>query len=410
MLHHEHSKPVDRFRLSITIIGWGLFVTMLGQPSWIGSLPIKFLLKDQLHFQPHELAQFFTLASAAWYLKPLIAIFTDSVPVKGSTSRIYLLVGTGGAAIIWLFLAIAPKTTGVLLITLVVLNLAIVIASTVLGGVIVEVGQQYGATGRISSLRSILRDCAVMLAGPLTGYLSLHFIGTTATIGAALFASLFLFAYFLPERLSTLPAKEAWKNAKLRIRVLFQSKALWGAALMLFLVQLAPGFNTPLFFYQTNILKFDGPFLGMLSFAAGLAGLFAGVFYACICRRWPLRILLCATIVGHSVSSLAYLGYHSKQSAVIIECIAGFATVLAQIPLFDLAARAAPTQCKALAYALMMSFWNFGTDVSDVLGSWLFELYHLNLPDLVWLNSAATLLTLCVLHRLPRVLLENADR
>jgi len=52
------SDATSRFRLSFGIVGWGLFVTMLGQPSWIGSLPIKFLLKDLVQLQPHLMAVF----------------------------------------------------------------------------------------------------------------------------------------------------------------------------------------------------------------------------------------------------------------------------------------------------------------------------------------------------------------
>lgn len=410
MLNHAGQNQSNQaFRLSITIIGWGLFVAMLGQPSWIGSLPIKFLLKDTFHFQPHELALFLTLGSAAWYLKPAVAVFTDSVPINGSSRRIYLLLGSGGAMSLWLLLLVTPRTSGTLLTMIMLLNLAVVMASTVLGGVIVEVGQQYSATGRISSMRSMVKNCAVMIAGPLTGFLSLRFLGLTAAIGASLFASLFILACFLPERVNISPDLKAWQNAKLRIYELFHAKSLWAAASMLFLVQLAPGFNTPLFFYQTNVLQFEGPFIGILNLASGFSGVLAGLVYAYGCRRFPLRSLLFFAIVFHAASSLAYLGYNTKNSAVFIECLGGFATVLAQIPLFDLAARAVPKGCEALGYSLMMSFWNFGVDASDVFGSWLFELYGLNLTDLVWINCGSTLLTLFVFGIVPAHLHSKTD-
>src|ERR1039458_6847762 len=84
-------------RRCLGIIGWGVFVTMLGQPSWIGSLPIKFLLKDDLHFQPHSMAVFLTIAGAGWYLKPLMGLLSDSVPLWGSSRKAYLILGSGAA-------------------------------------------------------------------------------------------------------------------------------------------------------------------------------------------------------------------------------------------------------------------------------------------------------------------------
>jgi predicted MFS family arabinose efflux permease len=178
---------------------------------------------------------------------------------------------------------------------------------------------------------------------------------------------------------------------------------------MVFLVELAPGFSTPLFYYQTDTLKFDGQFVGFLSGVNSLSGVIAGIVYVYGCRRFPLRNLLVASVLFHAAGSLAYLGYHSKITAVWIEAVGGFGAVLAQIPLFDLAARATPRGSEAIGYSLIMSVWNFGTNASDVLGAWLFDAYRLNVTHLVWLNAGSTLLVLGVLPFLPTFLADRPD-
>ena len=83
--------------------------------------------------------------------------------------------------------------------------------------------------------------------------------------------------------------------------------------------------------------------------------------------------------------------------------------MLGQLPLFDLAARAAPRGSAALAYALMMSAWNLAVAASDIFGSWLFHRYGLTFIHLVWLNAGATAATLILVPLLPRRLVAECD-
>ena len=173
---------------------------------------------------------------------------------------------------------------------------------------------------------------------------------------------------------------------------------------MLFLVQISPGFATPLFYYQTNTLRFGREFIGDLAVVSGVLGLAGAVIYGWICPKFSLRTLLAGGIVLGAASTLLYLGYLSWKAAIVIEGAAGFTGTLAQLPLFDLAARATPAGDEAMGYALMMSMWNVGASLSDLFGSWLFEHYRLNFMNLVWLNAGTTALVLVVVPLLPRAI------
>src|SRR6185369_11811010 len=83
------------------------------------------------------------------------------------------------------------RSPGWLLAAMVATNLGLVVASTAVGGILVEAGQRAGATGRLSALRTGLDAVMALVAGPLGGVLAAApAFGWTAATGAALTASL----------------------------------------------------------------------------------------------------------------------------------------------------------------------------------------------------------------------------
>ena len=178
---------------------------------------------------------------------------------------------------------------------------------------------------------------------------------------------------------------------------------------MNFLVIAAPGFLTPLFFYQSNVLHFSSEFIGVLGAIQGACGLAGGALYFLLCPRVPLKTLLVVSISIQAASALFYLGYHSHGIAPFIDGIYGFAGAPASVVTLDLAARATPKRCEALGYSLMMAAYNFSYSISDVFGSWLFNHFHLSFPHLVWINAAASLIALLAIPFLPLTLIGRRD-
>lgn len=398
-------------RRMVFLIAMGIFITTMGQPMSLGSLKFRLLLKDELGLKVDSVATFGAIAAFAWYLKPLAGILSDSFPLFGTRRRGYLLLSSLLAGLLWLLLAAVPRTYISLLAIVVVINACMVMASTVVGGLLVEQGQRFQATGRLSSLRLLLINLTSIVTGPIAGYLASRKLGLTAGVGAVMLLSLVPATCFIlhePRQAHTNTGN--YRAAMRELLLLFRAHSLLSAAGMLLLVSIAPGFGTPLLFYQTDTLHFSDQFIGNLGAISGAVGLLGSVVYALVCRRMKLRQLLVFGIVCNVISTLFYLGYRSREAALFIEGAAGLVSTLAQLPLFDLAARATPRGSEGLGYALMMSVWNIGNAASDVFGSWLNVKYHLTFSHLIWLNAGTTALVLLVVPLLPAVLMEQHDR
>lgn len=253
-------------------------------------------------------------------------------------------------------------------------------------------------------------SAATLIGGPLGGYLASRSLGLCGVIAATLLLiGLFFFMFTVREPSVMASAISPWKKMGEQARTVLMSRTLWRAAGMLFLLNIAPGFGTPLFYYQTNALHLTSQVLGTLALTNGLFGLLGAGTYGLLCRRLPLQRLLVIGITLNVVGTLCYLAYRSLAAALIIEGIYGFTGMLAALPVFDLAARATPTKCEGVGYAIMMSLMNVSSNFSDVFGSWLFGDHYFSLFELVWLNAGTTVLMLCIIPFLPQLLVRGSD-
>ena len=407
-------SPSDLRRMFF-IISAGLFLTTLGNPVAIGQLPFRFLLKNQLHLNAAEQANFFAIATFAWYLKPLAGLLCDSFPIFGTRRRSYLILASVVAGLAWSLFAVAPRSYAAFFWLMMILNAAMVIATTSLGGILVEAGQEGGATGRLASVRYAIDSIINVIAGPLGGWLAARAFGWTAGLGAMLlFLLVPITMVLVREPRLARPNLEVWSATAEQLRLIGRSRTMWAAAALMLLVFMAPAFGIAMNYYQQDVLQFSTELIGRLQALAGIGGILATALYAYLCRKLSLRPLLLGGILLNAISSLLYLWYRSPQSAAIIDFANGFLSILGILPLFDLAARATPKGSESFGYALLMSVYNIAVfAISYPLGSWLYELpsasWHHNLSRLIWLNAGTSLLALVLVPFLPHILISKRE-
>ena len=408
----EARSSDDLRRRYFWLIAVGIASTALTNPgsAGVGGQPLRYLLKTNLHLQPQAMAAFFALGSIAFYFKPAVGIFTDAVPLFRTRRRWYLILSATGAGLFWLLLGVVPRTYHSLLYTTIIINTLLMAISTVVGGLVVEAGQHYHATGRFASLRSLSGSVSGFVAGPIAGFLATRSLVLTAGVGAALPFGLAVLAFFLlRERPVAVANRDAGHNLAEQFRSLLRSRTLWAAAGAYFLFYFAPGFHTPLYYYQSNTLHLKQQFIGNLGSVSSSMGLLGAVGYGLLCRRLTLRTLMTLCVSLSATATLLYHFYDSRTHIILIEGMVGLSFTLAELSLLDLAARATPRGSESVGYALMLSIRNGALSLSDVIGSRLFEHYHLTFHNLIWLNAGSTALVLLIIPLLPRVIMRSRD-
>lgn len=398
-------------RRIMMLVGIGyLFLNFGNHRDGIMGLAIKAILKDQLHLEPTKIAAFSVIASMAWYFKPLAGLLTDNFPLLGTRRKGYLVVSALLAGVLWIFLAIIPTSYGSMLTLLVIINIGLVIGQTTLGGLLVQYGQEYKATGQMSAMRSASENLGLLVSALVSGWIASHFVRPGMAIaGVLLFVLAGFFVKFHHEPRVTIPNTGAAKATLLQFKNLFSSRTLWIATVFWMLVRFNPGFNTPLFFHQTDHLKLSLEFIGFLQFIHFGTALIGSLAYIYLCRRYPLRTLLYFGVTLSVLSAFCYLGYNSKLGAVLVESAAGLGMAMTSLAILDLLARSTPKGCEALGYALIFSFGNISFFMSDFFGSSWFEKFGNSFTPMVWINSGTSALVLLIIPFLPKSLVAHTD-
>jgi len=393
------------------IIVFGIFATTLPQPQVLGRLPLQFLLKNEVNVTREQMAEFFFWCGLAWYLKPVAGILTDAFPLFRTRRRHYLLISSVLACASWIGMTLVPHRYGALLWGAMIVNLFMVMASTVIGAFLVEAGQSLGATGRLTALRMFVSYSCGLVQGPLGGLLAtVGFIWATGA-NAALVFSIFPIAYiFLRERPANIDrASEVFHNAGQQLMTIVRSRNLWMALLFIGLFYFSPGFSTPLFYRQTDELHFSKQAIGNLGVFSGFFAILAAVVYGQLIRRVQIRTMLLIGVATAAAGTLLYQFYSSWTRAIYIESQNGLFFSLAELALLDLAARATPKGCEGLGYSLMLSIRNVAVFGADIVGSHLAD-HKWPFASLVFLNAGTTAIVLLLLPFLPATLMRSKDR
>ena len=407
----SRTKVENRDLLPVAlIIIFGIFASTMPQPQALGKLPLQFLLKNDVHVTREQMAEFFFWCGLAWYLKPFAGILTDAFPFFGTRRRHYLLFSSVLTALSWIGMNFLPHTYGSLLLGAMMVNLFMVMASTVTGAFLVEAGQRMGATGRLTALRMLVFNFCGLIQGPLGGLLATAgFIWATGA-NAAFALTIFPITYiFLNEqRAAQERSSVVFHNASQQLKNIIESKNLWMALLFIALFYFSPGFSTPLFFKQTDELHFSAQAIGNLGIFSGAFAILAAILYSQLIKRFHIRILLLIAVATAAAGTLLYLFYSSWTRAVLIESQNGLFFGVAEVALIDLAARATPKGCEGLGYSLILSIRNVALFGADVLGSYLVD-HKWPFAHLVFLNAGTTAIVLILVPLLPAALLRSKD-
>ncbi len=240
------------------IIVAGVLATTLAQPQVLARLPLQNLLKNELHLDRSSNSAFFFWAGLAWYLKPFAGIVTDAFPLFGNRRKSYILLSATFAALAWLALTVTPHEYRPLLFVGIIINVFMVVTSTVVGGYMVETAQAISGSGRLTAIRQFVQQACLIVNGPIAGYLaSIAFGWTAAACGGIMFLLVPVTALFLREQRQPLDRRLLLGNARAQLANIATARTMWAAAGLMALFYIAPGFGTAIFYKQQNELHMD---------------------------------------------------------------------------------------------------------------------------------------------------------
>lgn len=380
---------------------------------WLGlfvyTLPFKLFLKNHFHLDPVKVAPLLFLAGFPFTIKPIFAWVGDTFAIGGYRRRSWTIIGglLGATFFLLLFFGIDNPKFYVAFIFLAVIGYVFVSCS--LGGLMVEFGTRNGVLGALSSLRGAINQGVNVLVGPLAGYLATQWIGWTWSVCAACAVANAILIFGCADRKTEVKTTGAKALVLGQLRSLFASKSYWFALLATALITIAPGFGTPLTFYQQDVLKLSETQIGTLTMFNGIGGLLMGLGCVALTKRIPMGRLFMITTILNAVGTLAYTQYHGFAAASIVEPIGGFVSAGTTVAIFILAGHATPKGVEGLGYSLLMAVNNMVVGFGDMFGSKLTSDFHVPFWELVLLNSGTTLCALVILPFMPTALKNVKD-
>ncbi len=137
----------------------GVLIVLLafGAPSGgLIDIPISFFLKNRLHLEAHEVANFRLASSIPLYLSFVFGFIRDTWnPFRMGDRGFILLFGITSASLYILF-ALTPITYTTLLVAVVLLTTSFLFVASAQNGLTSMIGQQHAMPGQISAVWNIL--------------------------------------------------------------------------------------------------------------------------------------------------------------------------------------------------------------------------------------------------------------
>ncbi len=373
-------------------------VVYFAQGMWyLPNQTLTIILKER-GLSAGQVADFFLIATIPWLIKPVYGLLSDFVPLFGRRRKSYFLLTSALSAVAGLVLAsgalisqgpiktqgfgvilfdrpyVATLTlvAGVELFTLMALGLAFTDVLT--DAMMVEHGRPRGLTGAFQSAQWACITVASVLVGVVGGYLAETRSLRTAFALAACFplVSMLMAVIFVREPRASFDGA-AFRQTLTAVRGALAERDMWVVAGFIFFWTFSPSFGPAFLYYQTDTLKFSQQFIGTLGSLAALAGVLGASVYAPLSRKLPLKTLVNGSIGIGVAGTLAYLAYRGATSALIIDVVFGCIGMITQLALLDLAAKSCPRRVEATFFALLMSVYNGGAQLSQNVGARLYD-------------------------------------
>jgi hypothetical protein len=105
------------------------------------NLPLRTILKENLHLTPSQMGTFFFTCTITWSIKPIYGLLTDFVPTCGYHRFLYLLGTTAINLLAWLALYLAPIEYDYLLVFCVLAAFSLAFNDVLIDALMISIGR-----------------------------------------------------------------------------------------------------------------------------------------------------------------------------------------------------------------------------------------------------------------------------
>jgi len=212
----------------------------------LSTLPIFFWLKDDIGLTVTQMTSYGALIGVAWLIKPIWAFITDSVAIKGSHRKSYIVLAYVSIIAICVYISMNGLTLSSYLVLMSIVSLALAFSDVACDGLMVEVGQKFDICDKLQSVQWACVSIASVLTGVTGGYIA-RYLGvrfSTGVIGGIMILVLVYITLIdkTPER----KAKKILNTGKCLngIKEGVKNKKLWISVAFLFCLWASPSFGT----------------------------------------------------------------------------------------------------------------------------------------------------------------------
>jgi MFS family permease len=396
MISRNRPDGADRLMLFFAVV---YTVEGIGQAK-VGVVwqPLTYFLKEARGWSPVEISASLAVLDLPWVIKPLWGLVSDFLPLRGYRRRSYLLLASLSASAGFAWVALLTQPAGILP-ALTVTSIAMAIASTVCGGLLVENGQRLNASDAFVNQQWMWFNIALAAASLVGGWLIEILSAANALRAASWIAAAAPIAVVVSLRLvheeRARMDRAGFVEGLSALLAAFRSRALWFIGGFLFCYYFSPGFGTPLYFYLTDTLRLSQGLIGLLSAINAAGWVAGGLLYRFVLWRIQAKRLLVLSLLLGVASTLAYLALVGPISAALIYFFAGVAAMVANVATLSLAAAVCPPRAEGFTFAALMSVINLATPLSDTIGAVLYEhVFARRLDALIVISALFTALVL----------------
>lgn len=413
-LHDSKSDLARPLPLLVCFFGLAYFCQHFGQAGLIKQ-PLEFYLKEVLHFGADQIATYFAILTLPWMIKPLYGLISDYLPLGGFRRKSYLLLMNMLAAVGFLVVSGTNDVDAVRL-ALVLTAFGTAFSDVAIDGLMIELGNKTGQTARFQSTQWLWFNGAMVLSslagGLFTQYLPVESAFRIAAVITAVFPALVTIAtwFWVKEEKSRVNLVEM-KATTQGLAAALKSSTLWIVIGFICFFQFSPSFGTPMYVHMTDTLKFSQAFIGTLAAIGSVAAVMGALFFnRVLAGKVSTRALLYWSAGFGVVGTLAHLllvdpaTTGTATTAVVLSLVFGVTAQISTLTVLNLAAQACPPRVEALAFACIMSVYNFANQGSSIFGAWLYEhSFDKSLTPLIMVSAVFTLLCFVIIPFLPKM-------